>query len=170
VHQTSVALMLDRPPAGRRKAAQAVGGRTSYALPSLPDTTVIRSGGAGKTGKRAALHILNAIFLGVVRAGGKGQVGGGDRLETSIVVHGSPVAFRLTAVVPETKKSKRGASLAINQADRLRLSILDVHGSKPERFAWEDGEPPSSADSNTAIRKPPEISGRKTSRFAGRLS
>jgi hypothetical protein len=24
--------------------------------------------------------------------------------------------------------------------DRLRLSILDVHGSKPERFAWEDGE------------------------------
>lgn len=78
------------------------------------------------------LRILNAVFLGVVRAGGKAQVGGGDKLEASVVVHGSPVAFRLTVVVPETKKAKRGASLPINQ-------ILDVHGSKPERFAWEDG-------------------------------
>jgi hypothetical protein len=42
------------------------------------------------------LRILNAVFLGVVRAGGKGQVGGGDRLETSVVVHGSAVAFRLS--------------------------------------------------------------------------
>jgi hypothetical protein len=86
------------------------------------------------------LRILNAIFLGIVPAGGRGQVGGGDRLETSIVVHGSFVAFRLTAVAPEAKKSKRGASSAIDQPDRLRLSILDVHGSKPERFAWEDDE------------------------------
>jgi hypothetical protein len=70
----------------------------------------------------------------------KGQVGGGDRLETSIVVYGSPVAFRLTAVVPEAKKSKRAASPAVDRSDRRRLSILDVQGSKPERFAWEDSE------------------------------
>jgi hypothetical protein len=89
---------------------------------------------------RRQLRILNAIFLGVVRAGGKGQVGGGDRLKTSIVVHGSTVGFRLTAVVPEAKKSKRGASPAVDRSDRLRLSILDVHGSKPERFAWVNGE------------------------------
>ena len=66
-------------------------------------------------------------------------MGDGNSLETS-VVHGSPVAFRLTALVLETKMSKCGGPLALNQADRLRLSILDVHGSKPERVVWEDGE------------------------------
>jgi hypothetical protein len=53
------------------------------------------------------LRILNAIFLGIVPAGGRGQVGGGDRLETSIVVHGSFVAFRLTAVAPEQEVETR---------------------------------------------------------------
>jgi hypothetical protein len=33
------------------------------------------------------LRILNAIFLGVARVGGKGQAGGGDRLELD--VHGA---------------------------------------------------------------------------------
>jgi len=32
------------------------------------------------------------------------------------------------------------ASSAVDHSDRLRLSILDVQGSKPERFAWEDSE------------------------------
>src|SRR6476646_6517249 len=74
------------------------------------------------------LRILNAVFLGVVVAGGKGQVGDGDRLETSVVVHGSPVAFRLTAVPTNTKKAKRDASAPAARADRLRLSIPNVHG------------------------------------------
>jgi hypothetical protein len=82
------------------------------------------------------LRILNAIFLGVARAGGKGQVGGGDRLETTIVAHGTSVAFRLTRVALEAKKSKP----ITDRTDRLRLSILDVHGTNPERIAWEDSE------------------------------
>jgi hypothetical protein len=68
-------------------------------------------------------------------------------LSRAHVAVGSPVAFRLTSVVPETKKSKRGTSLAFNQADRLRLSILDVPGSEPERFALEDG------DANKALKQ-----------------
>jgi hypothetical protein len=86
------------------------------------------------------LRILNAIFLCVVRAGGKGRVGGGDRLEPSVVVHGSTVAFRLTAVAPETRKSKREVSASADRADRLQLSILNVQGRNPELISWEDGE------------------------------
>jgi hypothetical protein len=69
------------------------------------------------------LRILNALFLGVARAGGKGQLGGGDRLETSVVAQGSPVAFRLGGIVPEGTKSKRGTSQATYQVDRLRLCL-----------------------------------------------
>lgn len=86
------------------------------------------------------LRILNALFLGVSRAGGKGQVGGGDRLETSVVVHGSPVAFRLSGVVPEATKSRRRTAEATDKGNRLRLAILDVHGPQLERFAWQDDE------------------------------
>jgi hypothetical protein len=53
------------------------------------------------------LRILNAIFLGAARVGSKGQVGGGDRLETSIVAHGTSVAFRLGRATPETKNQSR---------------------------------------------------------------
>jgi hypothetical protein len=74
------------------------------------------------------LRILNAIFLGVVRGGGKG--GGGDRLETRIFVHGTSVAFSLTAIAAEARKSKRGASPSNDQANRLRLSILNVPGER----------------------------------------
>jgi hypothetical protein len=86
------------------------------------------------------LRILNAMFLGVVRGGGNGQVGGADRLETRIVVHGTSVAFSLTAVEAEARKSKRGASPSTDRADRLRLVILNVHGSDPDRISWEDRE------------------------------
>jgi hypothetical protein len=82
------------------------------------------------------LRILNAIFLGVARVGGEGRAGGGDRLETSIVVHGTSVAFKLTRVPLAAKKSKP----ITDRLDRLRLSILDVHGARPERIAWEDSE------------------------------
>jgi hypothetical protein len=86
------------------------------------------------------LRILNAIFLGVARAGGKGQVGGGDRLEPRVVVHGSPVAFKLTAVDLETKKTKRDVSSSADPVNRLQLTILNVHGSNPELISWEEGE------------------------------
>jgi hypothetical protein len=86
------------------------------------------------------LRILNAIFLCVVRAGGKGQVGSGDRIEPRVVVHGSPVAFRLIAVEPETKKPKRGVSPSADPANRLQLTILSVQGSNPELVSWEDEE------------------------------
>jgi hypothetical protein len=86
------------------------------------------------------LRILNAIFLCVVRAGGKGQVGSGDRIKPRVVVHGSPVAFRLIAVEPETKKPKRGVSPSADPANRLQLTILSVQGSNPELVSWEDEE------------------------------
>jgi hypothetical protein len=84
------------------------------------------------------LRILNAIFLGVVRVGGKGQVGGGDRLETRIFVHGTSVAFSLAAIATETRTSKRGASPSTDPAGRLRLSILNVLGSDRDRISWQD--------------------------------
>jgi hypothetical protein len=49
------------------------------------------------------LRIVNALFLGVVRGGGKGQVGGGERLEIRIIVYGTSVAFSLTAVAAEAR-------------------------------------------------------------------
>jgi hypothetical protein len=59
----------------------------------------------------------NAVFLGVVRAGGKGQVGDGDRLETSVVVHGSPVAFRLTSYWKPTSRNAAVLSHLTRQID-----------------------------------------------------
>jgi hypothetical protein len=63
-------------------------------------------------------------------------VGGGDRLETSIVAHGTSVAFMLGRATPETKRSMP----TTDHTERLRLSILDVHGLNSERIAWEDSE------------------------------
>lgn len=86
------------------------------------------------------LRILNAVFLGVVRCGGKGQVGAGDRLETRIFVHGTSVAFSLTAIAAETRTSTRGGSPSSDPAGRPRLSILSAFGSDPDRLSWEDEE------------------------------
>src|ERR1700694_5450577 len=72
--------------------------------------------------------------------GANGHVRGGDRLETSIQIYDSVVHFKLTNGSDKGNKSKRNASPSNGLTDRLRLSILDAHGSTPERVTWEDGE------------------------------
>jgi hypothetical protein len=84
------------------------------------------------------LRILNAIFLAVVRCGGNGNVRGGDGLETSIQFCDSVVQFRLTTGPGDNKRMKRNASLPEGLPGGLRLSILDPHGSFPNRRTWED--------------------------------
>lgn len=84
------------------------------------------------------LRILNAIFLAVIRFGGKGHVGGGDRLETSVQVHDSVVHFKLLGGLDESKRTRRNASPSNGLADSLRLLISDAHGNAPERLVWQD--------------------------------
>ncbi|HKB90537.1 MAG TPA: hypothetical protein VKC60_08475 [Opitutaceae bacterium] len=86
------------------------------------------------------LRILNAIFLAVIQSGGSGHVGGRERLETSVQVYDSVVHFKLTSRLDEGKKAKRNGPVWDGHVDGLRLSILDAHGSTPERLTWEDGE------------------------------
>jgi hypothetical protein len=53
-----------------------------------------------------------------------------------LLCYGASVAFRLTRVALETKKSKP----VTDHTDRLRLSNPDVRRTNPERIAWKDSE------------------------------
>jgi hypothetical protein len=50
------------------------------------------------------------------------------------------VAFSLAAITAETKTPKRGSLPSTDPAGRLRLSILNVQGSDPNRICWQDEE------------------------------
>ena len=65
----------------------------------------------------------------------------------------------------DTNPQNHFVPVALNQADRLRLSILDVHGSKPERVAAKKKAPARKAaqkgGSKTAAKKAGKSSAKK---------